>query len=277
MCDGYQKELVFVTSIASSSSYGTPWRPDSYTKKARQESANNILTLDLGMSTSDQSLQKTAVRNQMIGGVLSEFLATRKSAGWHPDWVTDISSLSRPTVALEVASLSFYTGRLSHGKDIQNELLAQTSLKLYVQGLQAVQKALSNPKLMYREETLAACMLLAMYEVFEGVSESRKAYLTHQDGLAKLIYHRGPEAHQTGLAHSVFLTFRSMSVSNELSNFGTICPLTRLAIDFRGYDAQENFFERVRLDDDPFRNTSKSPIAATPRYSSESSIANGSW
>jgi hypothetical protein len=116
-------------------------------------------------------------------------------------------------MALEIASLSICTARLSHGQSNQNETLAQTSLKLYVQGLQAVQRALSNPKLMYSDETAAACMLLAMYEVFEGAGDARKAYLTHQRGLARLIYHRGPAAHRDGLGHSVFLAFRSMSVS----------------------------------------------------------------
>jgi Fungal specific transcription factor domain len=129
-------------------------------------------------------------------------------------WLSIIPTISGPSKALEIASLSVCTSRMSHNPlGTQNEVLSQTGLKLYIQGLQAVQKALTNPNLMYSDQTLAACLLLAMFEIYECPAGSRKAYLTHQDGVAQLVYLRGPERHQEGLGHSIFLAFRSMSVS----------------------------------------------------------------
>jgi hypothetical protein len=75
-------------------------------------------------------------------------------------------------------------------------------------------RAISNPKLMYKDNTLGACHLLAMYEAFECPANGRSAYLTQYEGLATLIKRRGPEAHRTGMSHSIFLAFRTMGISS---------------------------------------------------------------
>jgi transcription factor-like protein len=137
-----------------------------------------------------------------------------------------IPALKNPTSAFQIASLSVCTAKLSRVQGPQNEVLAQSSLKLYIQGLQALQRALANPKLMYKDETLGACMLLALYEVYECPAGSRKGYIMHQGGLARLIYYRGPEAHVRGFAHSLFLAFRSMEVSIPLKPSRFCCMLT---------------------------------------------------
>lgn len=67
---------------------------------------------------------------------------------------------------------------------------------------------------MHKDDTLGACHLLEMYEVFECPAYCRSAYLAHYEGLATLIKLRGPEAHRTGMSHSIFLVFRTMGISS---------------------------------------------------------------
>lgn len=65
---------------------------------------------------------------------------------------------------------------------------------------------------MRRDDTLAACFALSMYEVTECSSESGSGYLTHHDGCATLIRLRGAKAHSSGLAHDIFTAFRIQGV-----------------------------------------------------------------
>jgi hypothetical protein len=87
---------------------------------------------------------------------------------------------------------------------------------MYTQALHRTQKALWDPKLMYSDDTLGACMFLAIYEAFQCPSDSRAGYTNHHNGCAQLIHLRGPEAHTEGFAHSIFQGFRFMSVSDPL-------------------------------------------------------------
>ena len=98
------------------------------------------------------------------------------------------------------------------GRENDDLALVKESLHLYTRGLYEMQIALWDPKQMYKDETLGACMALAMYELFECPAENRRAYASHQDGCAKLVELRGAEAHASGLAHQIFLTFRRQSV-----------------------------------------------------------------
>ena len=99
------------------------------------------------------------------------------------------------------------------GRKSDNLSMVKESLNLYTQGLQQLQKALWDPSLMYKDETLGACMALALYEVIECPMESRRAYVTHQQGCAKLVQLRGAEAHSSGFGHQIFLSFRVQAVS----------------------------------------------------------------
>ena len=101
------------------------------------------------------------------------------------------------------------------GRRSDDQSLIHASLKLYTQGLQELQKALWDPQQMYADETLAACMALVMYEVFECPSSGRQAYLSHQQGCSRLVKLRGPKAHDSGLGHQVFISFRLHTVSRS--------------------------------------------------------------
>ncbi|KAI9711059.1 MAG: hypothetical protein M1828_001986 [Chrysothrix sp. TS-e1954] len=95
--------------------------------------------------------------------------------------------------------------------------MVQVSRKLYLMALKRLQESLWNPVLMHKDDTLGASMALAMYEAMESPSQTEKGYLSHVNGLARLIELRGPEAHRTGLGHHIFIAFRYTEVNTRRS------------------------------------------------------------
>ena len=121
-----------------------------------------------------------------------------------------LPTLPMLTSALETSIMAVCTAKF--GRRYKDSRLVDESLKLYTRGLRQLQSALWDPRLMYHDETLGACMALAMYEIFECPSDSRRAYVSHQQGLAKLVHLRGAKAHASGLGHQIFLAFRVQAV-----------------------------------------------------------------
>ena len=121
-----------------------------------------------------------------------------------------VPELPTPTKALDISTMAFCMASLGRRND--DLVMLKDSLGLYVQGLHEVQRALWDPQLIYRDETLAACMALAIYEQFECPAANRRAHASHHDGIAKLIELRGAEAHSYGLGHQIFLAFRTHNV-----------------------------------------------------------------
>ena len=72
-----------------------------------------------------------------------------------------------PSKSLEFAAFALVTARLGRKSPVPDQNLTQTSLQLYNQSLKAVQRALNDRQQMSTDDTLSACMLLALYEVFE--------------------------------------------------------------------------------------------------------------
>lgn len=127
------------------------------------------------------------------------------------------------TTAIQAVSLS-KIGKVNH-----DEYLGKQSLRHYTVGLRELQKALNDPKQMHSDATLAACLLLALYELVECPTENKHAYTIHTEGCARLIQLRGPKAHRKGLAHSLFLAIRPQCVSS-LVPVSSSCSFANLAL-----------------------------------------------
>lgn len=67
---------------------------------------------------------------------------------------------------------------------------------------------------MYRDETVAACMCLIIYEVAECPDQSIKGWVGHLKGCARLFQLRGPKMYRSEMAHRLFLTFRQIEVGH---------------------------------------------------------------
>jgi len=125
-------------------------------------------------------------------------------------WVTMVPTLPEITAALESSLLAICTAKM--GRQDKNPALVHESLKFYTKGLIELQRALWDPKLMYKDETLAACMSLVLYEVLECPDNTIKAWQSHMKGCAKLFETRGAEAYGSDFGHQIFLSWRLMEV-----------------------------------------------------------------
>jgi hypothetical protein len=195
------------------------------------ERASNVQILHASIPTSSaySSLMaiscpsaRGAYREQILSEFMYSFMPTRRQALADPDrytvtsnriagnWLVLVPDLPDITPALEASILAVCTARL--GRVNSDTVLVRESLKFYTQALWELQKALWNPKLMYRDETLAACMALIIYELLECPEQTVKAWLNHTKGCAKLTELRGPKAYDSKFAHELFISMRHIEV-----------------------------------------------------------------
>jgi hypothetical protein len=145
---------------------------------------------------------------------LNQYLASAIPVTWGAlykeqntgNWLRMISALPELTNALEASMMAVSTAKLGRLED--NQVLLRESLKFYVQGLWELQKALWDPNLMHKNETLAACMALIMYEVIECPDEKLDGFFSHMKGCAKMFELKGPTAYHSDFGHQLFLSFR---------------------------------------------------------------------
>ncbi len=129
-------------------------------------------------------------------------------------WLHELADLPIKPPVLSTAILCLSTARLAKKKADQS--LTQESLVLYTNGLWQVQKALWDPEQMYSDATLAACLLLSLYELYECPAGDKGGYISHCDGCARLVQMRGPLRHTEGLGHTLFLAFRMQGILQAL-------------------------------------------------------------
>lgn len=112
---------------------------------------------------------------------------------------------------LEAALLTFCMARF--GRMTEQPHLVSQSLPLYTECLGELRTALARPSTRLHDHTLAACMLLSLYEFYECPGNAVEAYRAHVDGAMHLMRLRGPTAHTEGLAQSLFVAIRLHVVS----------------------------------------------------------------
>lgn len=144
---------------------------------------------------------------QLLTNLASFFLE-----GLSPDitlalpWTRGMPLLEGSTAGLAAPSLAYCMALV--GRDHNDAALLERSMQFYLQGLGEVQRALWDPTRALQDETLAACMGLVLYELFECPDKTMQAFNWHHQGCSRLIKLRGAKAHQLGLSHEMFLTFR---------------------------------------------------------------------
>lgn len=241
VCLGYQKELVFISTSGPdvgrkasriTTHQGSLLREVEADRQVQIISGQPDVQARTQVLNESRKLQEAAYRHQLLGTFISRYgTATDSRILGQRSWLGLIPTLPKLDSALESSTYAFCTARL--GREWSNPSLVQESMKLYVRGLQQVQIALWDPRLQYEDETLAACMLLCMYEVYECTTGSRTGYQSHHKGCAKLVQLRGPYAHIRGLGHSIFAGFRFMAALEALEAKQTfLCSQDWLEIPF---------------------------------------------
>lgn len=125
----------------------------------------------------------------------------------HPmNWTEVVHSVGQEDPSLQGAFSALSISRVGQGhKDVR---LVHESTRLYGRALKELQLALYDPERMHSNHVLIACMLLCLYEVFEGSAFNSKSWMAHAQGAARLIELRGPARHQEWDAHHPFLASR---------------------------------------------------------------------
>jgi hypothetical protein len=145
-----------------------------------------------------------------------ELVDSARQAVEQRNWLLLVLELPTLTPALENAVLALCTVRLGRYND--HKALVYESLSLYTSSLRELRLAVLNPTTRCDEQTIAACMALTTYEVLECPGRTVEGYTSHYNGTMKLVQLRGANAHNSGLARSVFQSLRRHSVSSASIN-----------------------------------------------------------
>ncbi|KAH8884133.1 hypothetical protein GQ53DRAFT_405389 [Thozetella sp. PMI_491] len=165
---------------------------------------------------------RNALRQQLVSLYLGEQLPDEIIAASNGDrnWLLQVPWIETLTPSLEAAIFATCGARLGQ-KGGGNADLSYRSLAFYNTSLRELQKAINHPTLQYQDQTLATCLALTMYEYAECPGKVPGGYLSHYQGSMELLRHRGPEAHATGLGHSVLRAIRMHAVFRGFQNRST--------------------------------------------------------
>lgn len=210
-CEGYARATIFVNTGPNILRPGerTIGIPRELQQTSLISSLSTIIHLPPNCSSTVNRQQITSLfRSRYIPDTLYKESCLVSTPGF---WVDTILSMSMSERSLELSYVAVSCGRI--GKDMDDPRLLQQGWKAYCAGIQELQRALLDPNRMLSDETLAASMMLALYEVFEGVSPGYTAWMTHVRGATKLMVARQPASHSSELAHRLFLGHRLQEVS----------------------------------------------------------------
>lgn len=194
MCEGYNRGAVFLNRTT-----------EGWAKRERLEEAQPRNQRDGGTyipsrsqvspSSGTQTSQKTPseaadsiywpvtqmsdvnVKKQMFHGLfLQSYLPTsvRFGEGMQGEWLSEALRLNSPGPTLEYAFQALSVTRV--GRFTGHEDLIQRGKMLYGLALRSLYKALGSQKLAGKDETLAACCLLGIYEVFSPSHKSEEPF-----------------------------------------------------------------------------------------------------
>ncbi|KAL8830687.1 MAG: hypothetical protein Q9191_001292 [Dirinaria sp. TL-2023a] len=102
------------------------------------------------------------------------------------------------------------------GRAANDAALSVESSRKYGQALWALQRALWDERLRFQDETLAACTALVLYELLECTEDNLEGWVTHAQGVARLVEARGPSSFDSPLAHMIFMSFRNTAMIQAL-------------------------------------------------------------
>ncbi|KAK5175406.1 uncharacterized protein LTR77_000545 [Saxophila tyrrhenica] len=156
----------------------------------------------------------SVLKQQFLSEACSKELLQSRELNAPKPWTYSLSTFAGSVYALNSAPLSCYTAWI--GRRNREPWLVEASRRLYIQGLKEVQAAINDPTTALRDETLAACLTLIIYEALECPDRSRSGYAAHVAGCARIVKMRGPSMHQHGAAHQLFGAFRYIALFHDV-------------------------------------------------------------
>jgi hypothetical protein len=137
------------------------------------------------------------------------------SLGESVSWIQAVASWRGKYASLNLAMSALSMICLSRtGGDERHQ--SEGAVK-YGQVLRDLQDTLAIDSLALEEQTLASCMTLTIFEVMAPSGGDVSGWSRHVQGISRLFELRGPELHVDGLAHRLFLGFRSSAAIHALA------------------------------------------------------------
>jgi hypothetical protein len=240
LCTGYQRKHAFILSKDMVAGEATAskhlplltdednsgavlvsrWRIDQ-DKPSPPASMSRVFPIHGVQPPTTHELQRVSPRNAFREKLCSVFVDhhlpldvvdLRQSAAKQRNWFVLVLGLPSLSPALENAVLALCTAQL--GRHSGQPALVHESLALYSASLRELRQAVVDPVTRCNEQNIAASLALLMYEMSECPGRMIHGYLSHLNGAMQLLQVRGPEAHASGLSHSVFQVLRTHSVSH---------------------------------------------------------------
>ncbi len=171
----------------------------------------------------------------------------------HSAWLAELAQQPRQSKALVSAIRAI--GIVHLGRQIQDDVLIQTSRRIYGGALANLNEALQDDAEGFSTDTLSATVLLSFYEIFNCTTKD--SWIKHAGGAGQLIRLRGPAAHRTGIAKAVFMACRFSLIMESFSRrtpcflaeptWRRLCKELHASSPLRGpvADSTEDFFQEI--------------------------------
>lgn len=115
--------------------------------------------------------------------------------------------------AFEACAFASLGNRVGPGNDFD-----QVALSKYTKALASTYKALRHPELAKQDETLAAILLLGLFENISAKQLGMLAWGSHIEGAIQLVKARGKQQTKTTTGLLLFIAVRTQMVSNSLAS-----------------------------------------------------------
>ncbi|KAI1063844.1 hypothetical protein LB506_005860 [Fusarium annulatum] len=205
-CAGYQRTQVFMPSHYTKSASGeaiTLHAPLALSRRRHEYIDRQCTMTSLPQPMSARNTDRDQFLATFIDRQLPSCILASGHLNDHRKWLLRLPDIAVLTPAMEYAILALSTAAFEKDGALEGQ-----SLKLYTRGLYELQKAIDSSKTRLDDQTLAACVLLGMFEFAECPGRTVSAYMRHYQGAMALLQLRGPEQHMGGLAHDVFQVLR---------------------------------------------------------------------
>lgn len=232
-CPGYRRETIFLNQNAtystalsrSNSKTPLPTTTANQSKSRRRGSAQERRGQDNApaktITYKEPRLQaqvhhQYAFRDLYIADFLSIYLTRTSSSATTPaSWLQIVINVPTPGEALcfAISALSLAVVGRARG----NLALSVEGARKYGKALWELQKALWDDHLKFQDQTLAACITLVLYEIYECPAMNLTGWITHAQGMSRLVEARGPKMHRSPLAHAMYKEYCSLTMVENLA------------------------------------------------------------
>lgn len=133
--------------------------------------------------------------------------------GSHHPWLIRCADLLGGAVdnALAISLRCLALARCARSWKDDNFL--QQSRTIYGKALMTLQAELNHDSTKYSEQVMAACRILSTYEFLESASDGVRGWITHLQGLERVVFLRGPSRFRSSLKSGALTDWRGNVVS----------------------------------------------------------------